>query len=53
MCFVRPNAQANQATAADRQARAGENVPRTATPGLAALPLGLASNEGLGGDANA
>ncbi len=34
--FVRPNVRAKRATAAGRQARAGENVPRTARPGLVA-----------------
>jgi hypothetical protein len=33
---VRPNVRAKRATTAGRQARAGENVPRTARPGLAA-----------------
>ena len=32
----RPNVRAKRATAAGRQARAGENVPRTARPGLVA-----------------
>ena len=31
-----PNVRAKRATAAGRQARAGENVPRTARPGLVA-----------------
>ena len=31
---VRPNVRAKRATTAGRQARAGENVPRTARPGL-------------------
>ena len=34
--FQRPNVRAKRATAAGRQARAGENVPRTARPGLVA-----------------
>ena len=34
--FVRPNVRAKRATTAGRQARAGENVPRTARPGLVA-----------------
>jgi hypothetical protein len=34
--FVRPNVRAKRATAAGRQARAGENVPRTTGPGLVA-----------------
>ena len=33
---VTPNVRAKRATAAGRQARAGENVPRTARPGLVA-----------------
>ena len=33
---VRPNVRAKRATTAGRQARAGENVPRTARPGLVA-----------------
>ena len=33
---VRPNVQAKRATTAGRQARAGENVPRTTGPGLVA-----------------
>ena len=32
----RPNVRAKRATAVGRQARAGENVPRTARPGLVA-----------------
>ena len=35
-CFLRPNVRAKRATTAGRQARAGENVPRTARPGLVA-----------------
>ena len=34
--FVRPNVRANRETTAGRQARTGENVPRTARPGLVA-----------------
>ena len=34
--IVGPNVRATRATAAGRQARAGENVPRTASPGLVA-----------------
>ena len=34
--FLRPNVRAKRATTAGRQARAGENVPRTARPGLVA-----------------
>ena len=34
--FAGPNVRAKRATAAGRQARAGENVPRTARPGLVA-----------------
>jgi len=34
--FVTPNGRAKRATTAGRQARAGENVPRTARPGLVA-----------------
>ena len=34
--FVRPNVRAKRATTAGRQARTGENVPRTARPGLVA-----------------
>ena len=34
--LVRPNVRAKRATAAGRQARAGENVPRTTGPGLVA-----------------
>ena len=34
--FAGPNVRANRAPAAGRQARAGENVPRTARPGLVA-----------------
>jgi hypothetical protein len=30
---ARPNVRGNRATAAGRQARAGENVPRTTSPG--------------------
>ena len=33
---VLPNVRAKRATTAGRQARAGENVPRTARPGLVA-----------------
>ena len=33
---VKPNVRAKRATTAGRQARAGENVPRTARPGLVA-----------------
>ena len=33
---LRPNVRAKRATTAGRQARAGENVPRTARPGLVA-----------------
>ena len=34
--FAKPNVRAKRATTAGRQARAGENVPRTASPGLVA-----------------
>ena len=34
--LVRPNVRVKRATTAGRQARAGENVPRTARPGLVA-----------------
>ena len=34
--FLMPNVRAKRATTAGRQARAGENVPRTARPGLVA-----------------
>ena len=34
--FMMPNVRAKRATTAGRQARAGENVPRTARPGLVA-----------------
>ena len=34
--YVLPNVRAKRATTAGRQARAGENVPRTARPGLLA-----------------
>ena len=34
--LVRPNVRAKRATTAGRQARAGDNVPRTARPGLVA-----------------
>ena len=34
--FLVPNVRAKRATTAGRQARAGENVPRTARPGLVA-----------------
>ena len=34
--FHMPNVRAKRATTAGRQARAGENVPRTARPGLVA-----------------
>ena len=34
--IVLPNVRAKRATTAGRQARAGENVPRTARPGLVA-----------------
>ena len=34
--FVRPNVRAKRATTAGRQARAGENVPRTTGSGLVA-----------------
>ena len=33
---LRPNVRAKRATTAGRQARAGENVPRTTSPGLVA-----------------
>ena len=36
LVLVRPNVQAKRATTAGRQARAGENVPRTTGPGLVA-----------------
>ncbi|MGS0753656.1 hypothetical protein ACVBEH_02155 [Roseateles sp. GG27B] len=36
MCLVRNNVIAKRSTAAGRQARAGENVPRTTGPGLVA-----------------
>jgi hypothetical protein len=35
-CFPRPNVRGKRATAAGRQARAGDNVPRTTGPGLVA-----------------
>ena len=34
-----PNVRAKRAPTAGRQARAGENVPRTASPGLVACRL--------------
>jgi len=34
--FARPNVRVKRATTAGRQARGGENVPRTAGPGLVA-----------------
>ena len=37
-----PNVRAKRATTAGRQARAGENVPRTARPGLVACRWGSA-----------
>ena len=46
--LVRPNVRAKRATTAGRQARAGENVPRTARPGPGGLPLALRLSEGLG-----
>ena len=36
LVLVRPNVRAKRATTAGRQAQAGENVPRTASPGLVA-----------------
>jgi len=36
MSLVRPNVRAKRATTAGRQARGGENVPRTTGPGLVA-----------------
>ena len=36
LVLVRPNVRAKRATTAGRQARAGENVPRTTGPGLVA-----------------
>ena len=36
LVLVRPNVQAKRATTAGRQARAGENVPRTTGLGLVA-----------------
>ena len=36
VCFALPNVRAKRATTAGCQARAGENVPRTARPGLVA-----------------
>ena len=36
VAFLMPNVRAKRATTAGRQARAGENVPRTARPGLVA-----------------
>ena len=48
-CFALPNVRAKRATTVGRQARAGENVPRTDSPGLVAcLPLALRLSEGLG-----
>jgi hypothetical protein len=44
-----PERRVYRATTAGRQARAGENVPRTARPGLVALPLALRLNDQLGG----
>ena len=35
-CVKTPNVRAKRSTTAGRQARAGENVPRTARPGLVA-----------------
>ena len=49
--LVRPNVRAKRATTAGRQARAGENVPRTARPGPGGLPLALRLSEGLGSTA--
>ena len=46
--MVVPNVRAKRATAAGRQARAGENVPRTSQLGPRGTPLGLGLNEGLG-----
>ena len=40
--------RAKRATAAGRQARIGENVPRTAKPGPGGLPLALRLSKGLG-----
>ena len=45
---AKPNVLAKRATAAERQAPAGENVPRTTGPGAGDLPLGLSLSEGLG-----
>ena len=47
---VLPNVRAKRATTAGRQARAGENVPRTAyrQTGPGGLPLALRLSEGLG-----
>ena len=46
--LVRPNVRAKRATAVGRQARIGENVPRTAKPGPGGLPLALRLSKGLG-----
>ena len=50
MLGVTPNVRAKRATTAGRQARAGENVPRTAyrQTGPGGLPLALRLSEGLG-----
>jgi len=43
----RPNVRDKRATTAGRQARAGENVPRTARPGLVACRLAIRLSEVL------
>ena len=50
MVIVPPNVRAKRATTAGRQARAGQNVPRTAyrQTGTGGLPLALRLSEGLG-----
>ena len=45
---VLPNVRAKRATTAGRQARAGENVPRTARPGPGGLPLTHRLSDWLG-----
>ena len=49
---MKANVRANRAPAAGRQARTGENVPRTAyrQTGPGGLPLALRLSEGLGID---
>ena len=46
-CFVRPNVRVEAGPAVLHLARAGHHVPQ-APRGHGAMPLGLASNEGLG-----